>query len=179
MSSRYTRKRGPKPKPKTNTKPTKSRVQPKHVSKPGPRRRISAVNNVRGWRDIMAFEAKAAENRHQTQYQTMVQSELKKFANRANLAYQISKDPRQQKANEVMREMDPGHVDMIYTEEDLRDIEDMFGPFSYGTVAPAVNPMQVQLLRERIEERKAQNREPKKRQGTLKARKHAGQGTGF
>jgi hypothetical protein len=61
MSSRYTRKRGPKPKPKTNTKPTKSRVQPKHVSKPGPRRRISAVNNVRGWRDIMAFEAKTAE----------------------------------------------------------------------------------------------------------------------
>ena len=162
----------------TKTKPTKSRVQPKHVPKPV-RRRISAANNVRGWRDIMAHEAKTAQNRHQSQYQSMVQAELQKFANRTNIAYQISKDPRQQKANEVMREMDPGHVDMIFTEEDLYDIEDMFGPFSYDTVAPAVNPMQVQVLRERIEERRAQNRGPKKRQGTLKARKHAGQGTGF
>jgi len=197
------------PKPKVRAAPTKSHVKPavsrknkpapKHVPKPKPRtkpmprpRQSMALRpiesaaekaSIQEWvsvqrekeqraAEVEAAEAKAARNR----YQGQVNAELRNYAQQTMLAYRIQQDPRQQKANEVMREQDMGHVDTIYSEEDLNDIEDMFGPYSNR---PIVNPMQVEALRERVRERMTQNRAPKKRTGTLKARKHKGQGTGF
>ena len=190
---------------KSHVKPAVSRKNkpaPKHVPKPKPRtkpmprpRQSMALRpiesaaekaSIQEWvsvqrekerraAELEAAEAKAARNR----YQAQVNAELRNYAQQTMLAYRIQQDPRQQKANEVMREEDMGHVDTIYSEEDLNEIEDMFGPFTYshGT-SQAVNPMQVQELRERIRVRKTQNTE-KKRRGTFKARKHAGKGSIF
>jgi hypothetical protein len=124
--------------------------------------------------DAQAALEKAVRNR----YQAQLDSELRNFAARSMIAYRIQQDPRQRKANEIMREEDLGHVDTLYSEQDLKDIEEMFGPFT-NINRPIVNPMQVQSLRESILERKAQLQSQRKRSGTLLSRKHKGQGTGI
>jgi hypothetical protein len=121
------------------------------------------------------LEQEAMERQRMEQYQSVVDAQLRNYADRMSIAYQISIDPIQKKANDVMRENDLGHVDTIYTEEDLKDIEDMFGPFTTEVNRSVLNPMQVQALRERI----AQGRKEPKKRSTFKARKHAGKGTGF
>ena len=188
------RKNRPVPKPKTKpaTKPapkpeTKPRPKPMPRARP---KRIQENASLQAWLSVqgekeriaaqaVAAEAKAAQNR----YQAQVNAELRNYAALTNIAYRIQQDPRQRKANEVMREEDPGHVDTIYSEDDLNDIEEMFGPFTYtqvSQVSQAINPMQVQQLRERIRERMEQNKPPKpRRRGTFKSRKHAAQGSGF
>jgi hypothetical protein len=123
-------------------------------------------------------EQEAMERQRMDQYQSVVDAQLRNYADRMSIAYQISIDPRQKKANDVMREEDLGHVDTIYTEEDLKDIEEMFGPFGLTETQnnrSVLNPMQFQALRERI----AQGRKETKKRSTFKARKHAGKGTGF
>jgi hypothetical protein len=192
---------GPKPAPKPTPRPAQKPAQKpgprpvqKHMPRPRPRptprpRPIQKTYNpeenasIQGWLSVQRekeriateareAEAKAARNR----YQQQVDAELRDYAERSMISYRIQQDPRQQKANEVMREEDPGHVDTIYTEEDLKDIEDMFGPFT--NTRPIVNPMQVQSLREIMNQRKVQNQQ-KKRTGTFRSRKHRGKGTGF
>ena len=183
----------PKPVPKPVPKPTPRPAQKPRPSRPMPRPRqrpIQKTNynpqenaSIQGWLSVQRekervateareAEAKAARNR----YQEQLNAELRNYTARSMVSYRIQQDPRQRKANEVMREEDPGHVDTIYSEADLNDIEDMFGPFTNSQ--QVVNPMQVQALREMIHERKAQIHQ-KKRQGTLKSRKHKGQGTGI
>jgi hypothetical protein len=120
-------------------------------------------------------EQEAMERQRMDQYQAVVDAQLRNYADRMSIAYQISIDPRQKKANDVMREEDLGHVDTIYTEEDLKDIEEMFGPFTTQNNRSVLNPMQFQALRERI----AQGRKETRKRSTFKARKHAGKGTGF
>ena len=207
-NSKKTRKRAPMPKPKARAAPTKSRVQPavsrKHRPKPvpkpatkpvpkpapkpkprpRPRQSVRRENaSLQEWLSVQrekeqkTIEAQAALAKEvQNRYQAKVNAGLRDYAAQSMLSYRIQQDPRQRKANEIMHEEDPGHVDTIYTEEDLNDIEEMFGPFNNR---PIVNPMQVQSLRERIQERKSQNPVEKKRTGTLRSRKHKGQGTGF
>ena len=193
--------RGPKPLPKPVPKPVTKPV-PKHAPrpaqkrKPTPRPRTRPIQkthynpeenaSIQEWLSVQRekervateareAEAKAARNR----YQEQVDAELRNYAARSMIAYRIQQDPRQRKANEVMREEDPGHVDTIYSEADLNDIEDMFGPFTNTIMnRPVTNPMQVQALRDIIHQRKAQIHQ-KKRTGTFKTRKHKGQGTGF
>jgi hypothetical protein len=121
------------------------------------------------------LEQEAMERQRMEQYQSVVDAQLRNYADRMSIAYQISIDPIQKKANDVMRENDLGHVDTIYTEDDLKDIEEMFGPFTTEVNRSVLNPMQVQALRERI----AQGRKEPKKRSTFKARKHAGKGTGF
>lgn len=191
--------RGPKPVPKPAPKPVpKPTPRPAQKRKPTPRPRtrprpIQTTHynpeenaSIQEWLSVQRekervateareAEAKAARNR----YQEQVDAELRNYTARSMLAYRIQQDPRQRKANEVMREEDPGHVDTIYSEADLNDIEDMFGPFTNTiTNRPVTNPMQVQALRDIILQRKAQTHQ-KKRTGTFKTRKHKGQGTGF
>jgi hypothetical protein len=181
--------RGPKPAPKPVPKPAPKPAQ-KPVPRPRPRPRpiqrttYNPQENaaIQEWlsfqreKERIAAEAREAEFKAaRNRYQEQVDAELRNYTARSMMSYRIQQDPRQRKANEVMREEDPGHVDTIYSEADLNDIEDMFGPFTNSQ--PVVNPMQVQALREMIHERKAQIHQ-KKRQGTFKSRKHKGQGTG-
>ncbi len=186
---------GPKPTPKPASKPA-SKPGPKPATKPAPKPvprqkqrpkpiQVTIAENasLKEWLSVQrekeqkTIDAQAALAKEvQNRYQAQVNAGLRHYAAQSMLAYRIQQDPRQRKANEVMREEDPGHVDTIYTEEDLNDIEDMFGPFTQGTTT--VNPMQIQQLRERIRERMIQNK-PKKRRGTFKTRKHAGQGSAF
>jgi len=185
--------RGPKPAPKPAPKPGPRPAQKpaqKPVPRPRPRPRpiqkttYNPQENaaIQEWlsfqreKERIASEAREAELKAaRNRYQEQVDAELRNYTARSMMSYRIQQDPRQRKANEVMREEDPGHVDTIYSEADLNDIEDMFGPFTNSH--PVVNPMQVQALREIIHQRKAQNHQ-KKRTGTLKSRKHKGQGTG-
>jgi hypothetical protein len=178
----------PKPAPKPAPKPVPRPAQ-KPVPRPRPRPRpIQKTYNpqenaaIQEWlsfqreKERIASEAREAELKAaRNRYQEQVDAELRNYTARSMVSYRIQQDPRQRKANEVMREEDPGHVDTIYSEADLNDIEDMFGPFTNSQ--PVVNPMQVQALREIIHQRKAQIHQ-KKRTGTLKSRKHKGQGTG-
>ena len=178
--------RGPKPAPKPVPRPV-----PKPTPRPRPRPRpiqkttYNPQENaaIQEWlsfqreKERIATEAREAELKAaRNRYQEQVDAELRNYTARSMVSYRIQQDPRQRKANEVMREEDPGHVDTIYSEADLNDIEDMFGPFTNSQ--QVVNPMQVQALRNIIHERKAQIHQ-KKRKGTLKSRKHQGQGTGF
>jgi len=198
---------GPKaPGPKA-AGPTKSRVQPavsrknrpksgpkpahKPDPKPGPKQRPQPIRenpmenaSLQAWLSVQrekeqkTINAQAALAKEvQNRYQAQVNSELRDYAAQSMQAYRIQQVTRQRKANEVMREEDPGDVDTIYSEQDLADIEEMFGPFT--NTRPIVNPMQVQSLRESILERKAQVQTQRKRTGTLRSRKHKGQGTGF
>lgn len=190
--------RGPKPLPKPTPKPVPKPVpkptpRPAQKRNPMPRPRQRPIQkttydpqetaSIQGWLSVQRekeriateareAEAKAARNR----YQEQVDAELRNYTARSMVSYRIQQDPRQRKANEVMREEDPGHVDTIYSEADLNDIEYMFGPFTNSQ--QVVNPKQVQALRDIIHERKGKNHQ-KKRQGTFKTRKHKGQGTGF
>ena len=185
----------PKPAPKPTPKPSQ-KPRPSRPSRPMPRPRARPIQkthynpqenaSIQDWLSVqrekerVAAEAREAELKAaRNRYQEQVDAELRNYTARSMLAYRIQQDPRQRKANEVMREEDPGHVDTIYSEADLNDIEDMFGPFT-NTIAnrPVTNPMQVQALREMIHQRKGQIHQ-KKRQGTLKSRKHKGQGTGI
>lgn len=186
----------PKPATKPATKPA-----PKPVSKPAPRPKpvprqkqrpkpvqvtIAENASLKEWLSVQrekeqkTIDAQAAlEKAVRNRYQAQVDAELRDYAAQSMLAYRIQQDPRQRKANEVMREADTEHVDKLYTEQDLIDIEEMFGPFTYepeSKVPPTLNPMQLQSLKERLSQARKQ---PIKRTGTLKARKHAGQGTGF
>jgi len=185
--------------PKDMAGPTKSRVQPsrkkkpipvpKPAPKPKPRPRTRQTHrpfqpimenaSIQEWLSVQrekerraaeaeALEVKAAQNR----YQAKVNAELRDYAHQSMMTY------RQRKANDAMREVDPNHEDKIYSDTDLNDIEEMLGPFTVSN-RHTLNPMQVETLRERVRERMTQNRAPKKRTGTLKARKHKGQGTGF
>ena len=182
-------KPGPKPGPKPAPKPV-----PRQKQRPKPIQATIAENaSLKEWLSVQrekeqkTINAQAALAKEvQNRYQAQVNAGLRHYAAQSMLAYRIQQDPRQRKANEVMREEDPGHVDTIYTEEDLNDIEEMFGPFTQGTDTQGtgtqgtdtVNPIQIQQLRERIRERMIQNK-PKKRRGTFKTRKHAGQGSAF
>ena len=184
---------GPKPTPKPASKPApRPKPVPRQKRRPKPVQVTIAENaSLREWLSVQrekeqkTIEAQAALAKEvQNRYQAQVNAGLRHYAAQSMLAYRIQQDPRQRKANEVMREEDPGHVDTIYTEEDLNDIEEMFGPFTQGTDTQGltqvntVNPLQIQQLRERIRERMIQNK-PKKRRGTFKTRKHAGQGSAF
>ena len=184
--------RGPKPLPKPTPKPTPRPAQkPRPRPMPRPRQRpIQKTNynpqenaSIQEWlsfqreKERVATEAREAEAKAaQNRYQEQLDAELRNYTARSMVAYRIQQDPRQRKANEVMREEDHGHVDTIYSEADLNDIEDMFGPFTNSQ--SVVNPMQVQSLRDIIHQRKGKIHQ-NKRQGTLKSRKHTGQGTGF
>ena len=189
----------PKPASKPGPKPT-SKPGPKSASKPGPRPQpvprqkqrpkpvqvtIAENASLKEWLSVQrekeqkTIDAQAAlEKAVRNRYQAQLDSELRNFAARSMIAYRIQQDPRQRKANEIMREEDLGHVDTLYSEQDLKDIEEMFGPFT-NINRPIVNPMQVQSLRESILERKAQLQSQRKRSGTLLSRKHKGQGTGI
>ena len=176
----------PKPAPKHLPKPTpRHRPTPRQKQRPQPIRENPMENaSLQAWLSVQRekeqkmINAQAALAKEvQNRYQAQVNSELRDYADRSMLAYRIQQDPRQRKANEVMREEDLGHVDTIYSDQDLADIEEMFGPFT--NTRPIVNPMQVQSLRESILERKAQAQTQRKRSGTLRSRKHKGQGTGF
>lgn len=183
---------GPKPTPKPASKPaTKSAPRPKPVprqkQRPKPVQVTIAENaSLKEWLSVQrekeqkTMDAQAAlEKAVRNRYQAQVDAELRDYAAQSMLAYRIQQDPRQRKANEVMREADTEHVDKLYTEQDLIDIEEMFGPFTYEPetkVPPTLNPMQLQSLKERLSQARKQ---PIKRTGTLKGRKHAGQGTGF
>ena len=183
---------GPKPATKPSSKPvTKPAPRPKpvprHKQRPKPVQVTIAENaSLKEWLSVQrekeqkTMDAQAAlEKAVRNRYQAQVDAELRDYAAQSMLAYRIQQDPRQRKANEVMREADTEHVDKLYTEQDLIDIEEMFGPFTYEPetkVPPTLNPMQLQSLKERLSQARKQ---PIKRTGTLKGRKHAGQGTGF
>lgn len=187
---------GPKPATKPATKPgTKPVTKPAPRPKPVPRQKqrpkpvqvtIAENASLKEWLSVQrekeqkTMDAQAAlEKAVRNRYQAQVDAELRDYAAQSMLAYRIQQDPRQRKANEVMREADTEHVDKLYTEQDLIDIEEMFGPFTYEPetkVPPTLNPMQLQSLKERLSQARKQ---PIKRTGTLKGRKHAGQGTGF
>jgi len=174
-------KPAPKPVPKPAPKP-RHRPVPRQKQRPQPNpmenASLQAWLSVQREKEQKMINAQAALAKEvQNRYQAQVNSELRDYAAQSMQAYRIQQDPRQRKANEVMREEDPGHVDTIYSEQDLADIEEMFGPFT--NTRPVVNPMQVQSLRESILERKAQAHTQRKRTGTLRSRKHKGQGTGF
>ena len=180
----------PKPTPKPASKPApRPKPVPRQKQRPKPIQATIAENaSLKEWLSVQqekeqkTINAQAALAKEvQNRYQAQVNAGLRHYAAQSMLAYRIQQDPRQRKANEVMREEDPGHVDTIYTEENLNDIEEMFGPFTQGTGTQGtttVNPLQIQQLRERIRERMIQNK-PKKRHGTFKTRKHAGQGSAF
>ena len=170
----------PRPHPRPHPKPTPNpQPRPSHRHTPRPRVRQTIVTEhltppmlmPKPWK----LEQEAMERQRMEQYQSVVDAQLRNYADRMSIAYQISIDPIQKKANDVMRENDLGHVDTIYTEDDLKDIEEMFGPFTTEVNRSVLNPMQVQALRERI----AQGRKEPKKRSTFKARKHAGKGTGF
>jgi hypothetical protein len=180
--------RVPKPVPKPTPRPAQKPV-PRPRPRPRPIQKKTNYNpqenaSIQEWLSVqrekerIATEAREANAKSErNRYQEQVDAELRDYAARSMLSYRIQQDPRQRKANEVMREEDPGHVDTIYSEADLNDIEDMFGPFTNSQ--PVVNPKQVEALREIINQRKAQIHAKKKRNGTFKTRKHKGQGTGF
>ena len=179
----------PKPMPKPLPTPrARTRPVPRQKQRPKPVQVTIAENaSLREWLSVQrekeqkTIEAQAALAKEvQNRYQAQVDAELRDFAARSMIAYRIKQDPRQRKANDVMREEDPEHVDTIYTEQDLKDIEEMFGPFTYEDETKVqntrMNPIQLQSLKERLSQARKQS---VKRKGTLKARKHAGQGTGF
>ena len=188
-----TPKSGPKPVPKPASKPVpksapRPRPIPRQKQRPKPVQVTIAENaSLREWLSVQREkEQKTTDSQSalakevQNRYQAQVDAELRDFAARSMIAYRIKQDPRQRKANDVMREEDPEHVDTLYTEQDLKDIEEMFGPFTYEPETKVqntrMNPIQVQALKARLSQARKQ---PAKRKGTLKARKHAGQGTGF
>ena len=147
---------GPKPTPKPASKPApRPKPVPRQKQRPKPIQVTIAENaSLKEWLSVQrekeqkTIDAQAALAKEvQNRYQAQVNAGLRHYAAQSMLAYRIQQDPRQRKANEVMREEDPGHVDTIYTEEDLKDIEEMFGPFTQGTDMTTVNPMQIQQLR--------------------------------
>jgi len=66
-------------------------------------------------------------------YQAQVNAGLREHASRVKSAYQIKREMRLQKANEAMFKADHRHVYRNYTDEDLNDIEDIFGTGNENT----------------------------------------------
>lgn len=184
----------PAPKPRATRVVAKPRARPN--AKPLPfrastratRSKAAARTNALYVAEKKAIEKRLKENRTTNSimareiYQAELDKKIENYISRASIAYQLGIDPMQRKANEAMRQENLEHVDKIYSEKELKKIENKFGTLTYGNgppqplTQPTLNPAQVQTLRERIAKAR---RQTKKRTGTLKARKHAGEGTKF